>query len=367
MKARPAVVCPACGALNRPTWEYCARCRESLEGARPAEAPAGTGERGDDEGARGSAVPARLVAVAAVVGLVVLGVAAWRYAARARPPYAADPSLFTIPTRPPQPPPAVMPEGPGAADFAAARRLLAAGNLAGAAERLAAAVGASPENAAYRDLYADVLWRGGQQEAALLEHAEAARLDPGLRLRYARVLDLAGRRADALREYEAVVAANPGAQVAQEELGRLLYRSGDYAKAAPYLRAAVQQRSTDPVLRQELGYALERAGLGAEASAAYREVLRQAPDAVATRALLSENLVVLGQSDEAVAVLREGLKRNPNTPALHLQMGSVLERSGRAQEAVAEYRTYARLAPNAPDAKDIAGRAAQLETARRTK
>ena len=46
MKAKQAVVCPKCGALSRPNWEFCARCNESLEGAVPAEGPAPPAEEG---------------------------------------------------------------------------------------------------------------------------------------------------------------------------------------------------------------------------------------------------------------------------------------------------------------------------------
>ena len=310
MKARPAVVCPACGALNRPTWEYCARCSGSLEGAKPSEAPAGAAERQGE--VRASVLPARLVAVAAVIAFVVLGALAWRQLASAPAPSAADPGLFTFPTRPAEIPPAPAPTGPGAADFDAGRRLLVAGDAAGALPRLAAAVAANPSSTLYKELYAEALWKAGDRETALRERAAAARLDPQQQVQYARSLDVAGRSAEAVREYEAYLAANPGSDVARAELGRLLYRTGDYAKAAPYLQSAVQLRPTDPVVQQELGYALAQAGRQAEAASAYREALRLAPAATATRALLSESLVEQGRKDEALAVLQEGLTVSPN-------------------------------------------------------
>ena len=360
MKARPAIVCPACGALNRPTWEYCARCNGSLEGAGPGEAPANAKRAGEE---RSSAPSAPLVAAAALLAFVALGVGAWRQMESAPP--SADRSPFTFATRPAELPPAPAPVGPGEADFEAGRRLLVAGDAAGAAARLAAAVAANPSSASYRDLFAEALWKAGDQETALRERADAARLDPRQRVQYARALDVAGRSAEAVHEYEACLAANPGSEVVRAELGRLLYRTGEYAKAAPYLEAAVQLRPTDPVAQQELGYALEQAGRQAEATTAYREVLRLAPAATAARALLSESLVEQGRKDEALAVLREGLAISPNTPMLDRQMGSVLERSGRPAAAAVAYRSYARLAPNAPDAKEIAERAAQLEAAGR--
>ncbi len=365
MKARPAVVCPSCGALNRTSWEFCARCNESLEGAQPAPAPAGTA--GGEEGERQpSALAPRLIVLATVLALVALGAAAWRFAADAPPPAAAaDPSLFTIPTRPPQPPPAPEPTGAGAAEFAAARRLLAAGDVAGALARLAAAVAASPDSAVFRNFHADVLWKAGQREEALSERAEAARLDPRYRLAYARTLDILGHRAEAQQEYEAMVAANPGAALAREGLGRNLYRAGEYAKAVPHLQQAVKDRPADLALQQEYAYALEKAGQRDQATAVYREILRRAPGAVVTRTLLSESLVEQGRGDEAAALLREGLKSSPDTPVLHRQLGGVLESSGRPAEAAAEYRSYARLAPNAPDARELAARAARLEAAGR--
>ena len=48
MKAKQAVVCPKCGALNRPTWEFCARCNESLEGALTARGAGGGGRRASE-------------------------------------------------------------------------------------------------------------------------------------------------------------------------------------------------------------------------------------------------------------------------------------------------------------------------------
>lgn len=364
MKARQAVVCPKCGARNRPNWTFCARCNESLEGAEPVEGLESEFEEAE-EGPAPAFVPGWLVALMSVLVLAVGGGAAWRYASRAAAPARPDPGMFTIPTQPSPLPIPPSPAGRGAADFIEGRRLLNAGDFAGAVARLAAAASADPRNAEYHSVYAHALWRSGDRDRALSEHSVAARLDPRLQMDYARGLDVAGHTEEAVREYEAILAQNPDTSVAREDLGRLLFRSGQYAKAAEHLRQAVERRPDDPVVQQELAYSLDQAGDREQAAAVYRDVLKVAPNATVTRGLLAENLYERGQKSEAVAVLQEGLKQAPDAPLLQRQMGSLLERQGQRAEAAAAYRAYLRVAPNAPDAKQIAARAARLEAAGR--
>jgi Flp pilus assembly protein TadD len=364
MRARQAVVCPKCGAFNRPTWEYCPRCSESLAGAQPAKAVVPEAGVEGEPDARSSVVTT-FASLGLLLALGVAGAVAWRYGVRAPEPARPDPRMFTIGTQPPAQPVPPPLSGPGAVDYDAGRRLMNAGDFAGAAARLGAAAAANPANAGYRYAYAFALWRGGDRQGALVQYAEAARLDPGLALQYARSLDAAGRSADAAREYETILAQSPGAVAVQEDLGRLLFRSADYTRAVPHLQAAVLARPDDPVLQQELAYSLDQAGDRRQAEAAYRQVIGSAPQAVLSRGLLAENLVEQGRKDEALAVLMQGLALTPDIPLLQRQLGSVLERTGRQAEAAAAYRTYARLAPNAPDAAEIAGRAVRLETAGR--
>jgi Flp pilus assembly protein TadD len=361
MKAKQAVVCPTCGALNRPTWDYCARCNESLEGAQTAEGPAGVEPVVGEP--RPSSLPANGIALLGLLALVALAVAAWRHASQAASPERPDPNLFTMASPAADLPTAPPPAGPGAADYEAGRLLLNSGDLSGGVARLAAAVAANPDNAEYQSIYAHALWRSGDKEGSLAVHAEAARLEPRFQAQYARALDMAGRGADAARQYEDILVRSPEAANVHEDLGRLLFRGGDYAKAASHLQQAVQARPDDPVLAQELAYSLDQSGDRAQAVAVYQKVLKQAPQAVVTRGLLAESLIQEGKKDEALTLLQEGLKATPSAPLLQRQMGSVLERSGQPAAAAAAYRAYARLAPNAPDAREMTARAARLEAA----
>jgi tetratricopeptide (TPR) repeat protein len=348
MKAREAVVCPACGTYNRPTWEFCARCNESLEGAEWAH-PADLAALEDEVPVETPSTVSTLVLVASVAGLAFVPLWAYRHASTASGPSGPDPRMFTVATQPSPLPPAAAPAGPGAADLDAALPLIES------------AVAADPENAEYRRVLAAALWRSGDREGSLAQRAEAARLDPRFELEYARALDVAGRSDEAVGVFRSVVARNPDASVAREDLGRLLYRTGAYAEAAPHLEAAVAARPDDPVLRQELAYALDRAGDTAGAVDEYHKVLETAPKAAITRGLLAENLFQQGRKDEAMKVIQEGLALSPEAPLLQRQLGSLLERAGKREEAAAAYREYARLAPNSPDARTIAERAARLD------
>jgi Flp pilus assembly protein TadD len=303
------------------------------------------------------------ILLVAVLAFGALGFSAYRHVSTSPPPEGPDPGMFTIGTQPAELPEAPPAAGPGVSDYDAGRRLLTSGDTVAAISQLRAAVAADPDNPRYRSYLAYALWQAGNRDEALTEHAAAARLDERLQMQYARALDLAGRSQEATVEYEAVLARNPEAAIVREDLGRLLFRTGEYAAAAPHLERAVEARADDPVLRQEMAYALDQAGEKPRAESAYREVLESAPQAVITRGLLAENLYEQGKKEEAMSVLERGLEMTPDAPLLQRQLGSLLEREGKRAEAAAAYRSYARLAPNAPDAGSIAERATQLDTA----
>jgi Flp pilus assembly protein TadD len=373
MAASDALVCPACGARNKPKWEFCVRCGESLQDAQTAAPLAKTVVKGRGKGkskltiqihereAESSFPPGLIVGIGALL-LVGLAVAGWRYASTYKGAPPADPSLFTVATLPVAPPAAAPVTGPGASDYEEGRKLLAQGRAAEAVVLLARAAAAAPSNPRFQWGYGEALVATGAADNGLARFADAVHLAPGeFRLPYARALDRAGRSADAAAAYEEVIGAEPSNLVVQEDLGHLYYRSGDFAKAAPFLEKAVGARGGDPVLRQELAYSVEKSGDKARAAQLYREVLGLAPGADVSRSHLAALVYEQGKSDEAVTILKEGVARDPNIPSLRRDLGNMLERMGKTQDAIREYKEYARLAPNAPDAKELAERAARLE------
>jgi Flp pilus assembly protein TadD len=307
---------------------------------------------------------AGMVLLVGVLALIVLNAVACLYVRDKPPPAGPSPDLFTLGTQPvslPAPTTEVA-NKPGARDFEEGRRLLAGGDAARAIGLLQRAVDAAPENATFHEVLGQALSAAGSRDQAFAQYGEAARLDPAqFGKKLAERLADVGRNEEAARVYAQLLAATPNDAFAQEGLGRMQYRLGNYAAAVPLLQRVAGARSDDPVLQQELAYALQATGDTNGAIEVYNKVLAIAPTADVARGLLADLLYAQGKGENAIALVQEGIQRDPQAPSLRRRLGSLLEQSGRAQEAAREYREYSRLAPNAPDAKDMAERAARLE------
>jgi predicted Zn-dependent protease len=365
MKAGDFRICPSCQARNKPKWEYCVRCGESLQGVPlgPASTAAPDVETVDEVAGTESHVPA---AAATVLGGAVLLAGMWYSlsGATARTAAKPDPGIFAIPRADPTPPPSV--ERPGASepgDYQKGMLLMARKDFASALPLLAATAQREPGNAQYQNSYAKALWGAGAQEEAIQRFEVAARLAPsaGLTLDLAKALDASGQSGPAAQRYQEVLALEPGQQEALEYLGSLYTRREEHQEAARVFRELSTRRPNDVLVTQYLGQALERSGDLEGAVEAYQRVLSRMPQAAVTRGTLAEALYKQGRGEDAVTVLRDGLQRDPNAAALHRALGSVLERAGQTAEAAAAYREYARLAPNAADARQLEERAARLE------
>jgi predicted Zn-dependent protease len=356
-------VCPACGTRNKPKWEFCARCGESLQGIPLGEPEAIEVAPTQDETVSSGAFPWLTGLGLVAFGTLTVIVMAWsgKRTADERP----NPNIFTLPTLPPSPGAArAQLKDLGKGDFDEGMRLLLAGDAAGAIARLSQAVADAPDNALYRNTYAKALLASGSSDEALRQFEAALRLSPE-NVSYlsdaARTMDRAGKVAEATRAYEAILLRQPRNEQTLSDLASLHQRNGHPEQALPFMRQLAEARPGDLVVRQELGYVLEKTGDLKAAGEEYQKVLAQKPDAHVTRGLLAEIHFKQGEKNEAITLLREGVARDAEAPLLHRGLGSLLERTGDVAEAVKEYREYARLAPNAPDAKQLADRADRLE------
>src|SRR5258708_11774058 len=249
VRSGDALICPACQTRNRASWEFCVRCAESLQGVTLSMVSLpGLGDDAEPlaelEGTGGGGV----VVLGFLALAAVSGAACW-YVREGPAPKQPSPDIFTLATLPPSPapPPTPVPEKPGAKDFEEGRRLLAGGDAAKAIPFLSRAVGVAPGNALFHDVLGQALAATGAQDQAFAQFGEAARVD---RARFGRSLAerLAGRGRDqgAAPAHEQVLAGTPDHPFAQEGLGRLQYRLGNYPPAAPPLHRAVKTPAHHP-------------------------------------------------------------------------------------------------------------------------
>jgi Flp pilus assembly protein TadD len=357
--AQASLECPACGSRNKPTWEFCARCGESLAGAEPDfESPAEAASEDVPAAPVESSswwpfLLASAVAVAALIGV-------WRSGWMSTDPARPDPNAFQLPKADATPPPLPYPKG--ATKFNEARGRLIQGDMAGALKLFEEALEIEPDNAEFRSVYAQALLKAGRGDDALSQMREAARLSPSTHHVFlARYLFVAGRPADALLEYQSVLTQNPDDHVAAREYATLLGEAGQYAKAASVLRGVAAASPDDMNIQASLAYALEQSGDRTAAVGVYRSLLDKNAGHVGVRIRLADLLFAQGDAPQAVQTYRAGLTTSPNDPSLHRGLGEILERTGDLKGAAAEYREFVRLDPNTPQAKRLAARAEALE------
>jgi tetratricopeptide (TPR) repeat protein len=363
MKADSVRICPACGTRNKPKWEYCVKCGESLQDIPlgiPADGATAAAEADTEVVSEAGPFPwVALVASAVLIAAAIYFFRTYR-GDEGRP----DPGAWTAPTVPPtRPAAATYVPGAGEKDLQDGRNLLAQGDVTGALRVLAQAVADAPSDPTARYAYAQALWQAGDKDQALVHYREAARLSPKTltyRADLAKALAAGGRNAEAIDEFEAAVAIEPGPGSLQA-LATLYAAAGSPAKALDALRRAASVAPNSAVIQQDLAHALEKAGNTSQAIEAYQKVLDLNPKATNSRGLLADLLFRENRKDEAIDLVRDGIAQNPQAPRLHRDLASLLERSDRIPEAIAEYREYARLAPQSADAKQLEERAEFLE------
>jgi Tfp pilus assembly protein PilF len=186
----------------------------------------------------------------------------------------------------------------------------------------------------------------------------------------------------AAREFTAILALDPNNVDARGNLGVLLYFRGDYAEAAPHLRAALKLQPTLAKTQALLGMCEKRTGDTARAEADLKESLPRLQEEklkVQTGMELIEIYYGAGQLEEAAGVL--GMLRQlkpadpeilyaayrihsmladeamlgvataaPGSAQLHQLMAHELARQGNIEGAIGHYRQALKINPRLPGA-----------------
>ncbi|HEX3729667.1 MAG TPA: tetratricopeptide repeat protein, partial [Opitutaceae bacterium] len=165
-----------------------------------------------------------------------------------------------------------------------------------------------------------------------------------------------GRVAEAAEHYGQAQRLKPDYPETYNNLGNVLARSGRLPQAISEYQVALQLRPGFAAARAnlakahcDLGTSLGNAGRMNEAIAEYRQAAALAPGDPAAESGLGLALAYAGGGDEAVAHLRRAATAQPEDPAIHAYLGLALEKAGHLGEAIDEYRRAEQLRPQDPE------------------
>lgn len=153
---------------------------------------------------------------------------------------------------------------------------------------------------------------------------------------------LAQRHVGAFQNNESLwrdtVAKNPGAWMAQNNLGLLYLDRGEWEPAARHLRAALAVNPRHYEALNNLGTILFRLGDWVGARSSFERALALQPRLVVAWSNLGSVHEKLGQSNDAERCYREAITRSPGLREAHARLAALCESSGRVPEALEQYR-----------------------------
>lgn len=133
------------------------------------------------------------------------------------------------------------------------------------------------------------------------------------------------------------LAKNPGAWIAENNLGRVLVERNRFDEAIEHLSTAARLYPEYPEARNNLGIALLGAGRLDEAVVSLQEALRIVPDYLNARFSLGRVRERQGRADDAIAEYREALKINPFFIQAYVSLAPLLARQGKVEEGLATF------------------------------
>lgn len=178
--------------------------------------------------------------------------------------------------------------------------------------------------------------------------------DLGLRMRLAQAFMLAGRRNEAVDQYESILKAQKDYAPALAGLGTLALREKEWKTAEGYFRraselfGATEGAAATQALEQSyfyLGTSLMEQKEYEDAASYFKEALRLKRDSSTTHYLLAVCLRELGLDDAYRESLGNTLMFDPRHPEANYDMGQLLLADGDVADAAEHFRTAADAAP----------------------
>ncbi len=170
----------------------------------------------------------------------------------------------------------------------------------------------------------------------------AERRDLVQKLGRAGSLHLLGRRGEAAKLYEQLVAEYADEPRVRYAYGVFLLKSGD-DKGLAELRRAVELDPDDVMTRLELAFELLLHGDNAEAKEHATKAVARAPSLFAAHNALGRALVELGELDAGIRELEEAVRLAPESAETHFTLARAYARAGRAEDAARERAAFSEI------------------------
>ncbi len=163
----------------------------------------------------------------------------------------------------------------------------------------------------------------------------------------------AGVYRDGVTLFAHVVAYNPTARFAQQNLGKALLDAGRLEEALAASRAAAGQAPDDVKAHANAGVALIRLGRLEEAEERLRHALSLDPRHPVVLQNLAESLRKQGRLDETLGYYRAAMEADPGSALPHAGMGHALFGLGRYEEALRSLDRALVLAPGLESVRTV--------------
>jgi len=186
-------------------------------------------------------------------------------------------------------------------------------------------------------------WRNSE---ALWTHTLACTADnPVVRNNLGNSLLQAGRRDEAIAQFQQALKINPRNAEANNNLGYVFYKMGRYQEAMVQFQQALQLDPRFAEAHFNLGTVLLQQGQWDEATAHFQQALQINPNYEIARNNLGFVFLQTGRYQEAMVQFQQALQINPYDAGARFNLGFVLLRLGRADEAVVHYQRALQLNP----------------------
>lgn len=155
--------------------------------------------------------------------------------------------------------------------------------------------------------------------------------------------------------YRAILAENPGAFLASNNLGLLLLGQERNAEAIELFENGLKQKPDSAELHHNLATALRAAGRNADAISHAERAIALKPSFAEAENNLGAALTDSGRAADAIPHLQRALELRPAYAEAENNLGVALGRLGRADEALARYESALRIDPGYAEAESNVG------------